>query len=54
MSKSIHLQPLAQDLGDGIADDGFGMVLHLMLRILVDTGCKAIAVAVRQSQSDAL
>ncbi len=47
------LQPLAQDLGNGIADSGLGMVQHPMLRIPTGTGCKAIGVAVRRAESDA-
>jgi len=39
------LQPLPQYLGNGIADNGFGMVHHPMLRIPTDTGCKAIALS---------
>jgi hypothetical protein len=46
------VQPLPQYLRDGIADNGFGMVLHPMLRILVDTACKANALAVRRGESD--
>ena len=47
------LQPLAQDLGNGIADIGIGMVQHPMLRIFTGNGCKAIAVTMRRSESDA-
>jgi hypothetical protein len=47
------LQPLAQDLGNGIADIGIGMVQHPMLRIFTGKGGKAIAVTMRRSESDA-
>jgi hypothetical protein len=41
------LQPLPQYLGNGIADDGLGMVQHPMLRIFTDKGGKAIAATMR-------
>lgn len=47
------LQPLAQDLGNGIADIGIRMVQHPMLRIFTGKGGKAIAVTMRRSESDA-
>jgi hypothetical protein len=47
------LQPLAQDLGNGIADVGLGMVQHPMLRFLTSKSDKAIAVIMRRSESDA-
>ena len=47
------LQPLAQDLGNGIADISIGMVHHLILRIVTGNGCKAIAATMRRSESDA-
>jgi hypothetical protein len=47
------LQPLPQYLGDGIANGGFGMVQHPMLRIPTRKGCKPVAGAMRRSESDA-
>ena len=47
------LQPLAQDLGNGIADIGIGMVQHPMLRLFTGNGGKAIAATMRRSESDA-
>ena len=43
------LEPLAQDLGNGIADGGVWMVQHPMLRIPDITCCKAMTV--RRSES---
>jgi hypothetical protein len=43
------LEPLAQDLRNGIADGGVGMVQHPMLRIPASTCCKAMTV--RRSES---
>lgn len=47
------LQPLAQDLGNGIAVTGIGIVQHPMLRIFIGKGGKTIAPAMRRSESDA-
>ena len=47
------VQPLAQELGDGIADNGVGMVQHPMLRILTNPAGKARAATMRRSESDA-
>jgi hypothetical protein len=43
------LQPLAQYLGNGIADNGLVLMQHPMLRSPADIGCKAMAVALRRS-----
>ncbi|WP_235210004.1 hypothetical protein, partial [Sphingobium sp. Ant17] len=48
------LQPLAQDLGDGIADNGLVLVQHLMLGILTEARRNAWAVAMRPVESDTL
>ena len=42
-----RLQPPAQYQGNGITDNGLGMVQHPMLRIPTDTGGKAMVVAMR-------
>lgn len=42
-----RLQPLAQDLGNGIADNGLVLVQHPILRILTEARCNAWAVAMR-------
>ena len=49
------LAAIAQDLGNGIADIGIGMVQqqHPMLRIFTGKGGKAIAATMRRSESDA-
>ena len=47
------LAAIAQDLGNGIADIGIGMVQHPMLRTFTGNGCKAIAATMRRSESDA-
>ena len=48
-----RLQPPAQYQGNGVADNGLGMVHHPMLRIFTGNGCKAIAATMRRSESDA-
>ena len=50
---ALRLQPPAQDLGNGLADIGLGMVQHPMLRIFTGKGGKAIAVTMRRGESDA-
>jgi hypothetical protein len=47
------LQPLAQDLGNGVPTIGMGMVQHPMLRIPAGNGGKATAITMRRSESGA-
>ena len=49
-----RLQPLAQDLGNGIADNGLVLVQHPKLRILTEARCNAWAVAMRRGELDRL
>ena len=46
-TEAPRLQPPAQYQGNGITDNGLGMVQHPMLRIPTDTGGKAMVVAMR-------